>query len=488
MNAKNPDRKASTSDIFNYAVGEGANSVAMNSWGSFGLLYLTLIIGLDPIMAGLAVSISIFWDAITDPLMGHLSDNTRSRWGRRHIYVLIGGLATAAIFLSYWTVPQLLESKMAAFAMVLLLNLLIRTALTVFVVPYTALGFEICPEYDMRAKLQGIRFFLNQIVNFVFGALAWPLFFKDTVNEATGETINGSQIAGNYNAMGITLSMAIVAATLYCCFSTRRFATDNRDHPKGHNDLKAFWKDFSSIFKDRLAIFVFIFTIIAQFSMGLMAQTQMYTYVFFMEFTPWEKTFSHGGGMIAFALVSLNLSKVVHRFDKKKTGLIGMCISMFGGFGLWAVFSTGLMAPGAGPFELFGQPFHASTIVFGILQMCWWGGCGLVIPLSTSMVADVAAINAKKNGTEVRNASYASVFSFSQKASFTITGVLIASMISISGFVSGAGEQTPEAIRNIANLTFLSGPIVLIFAALMLSRYPVTRKMVAQYEQGESDA
>jgi len=61
-------------------------------------------------------------------------------------------------------------------------------------------------------------------------------------------------------------------------------------------------------------------------------------------------------------------------------------------------------------------------------------------------------------------------------------------MISVSGFVSGAGEQTPEAIQNIANLTFLSGPIVLIFAALMLSRYPVNRKMVAQYEQGDSEA
>ncbi len=216
MSKKTPARKASTFDIFNYATGEGATSIAMNSWGAFGMLYLTVILGIDPIMAGLAISISIFWDAITDPLMGHLSDNTRSRWGRRHIYVLTGGIAAAAIFLSYWTLPQLLAGKLMAFAMVLVLNVLFRTVLTVFIVPYVALGFEICPEYSEQTKLQGIRFFLNQAFNFIFGALAWPIFFKDSINEETGETINGSLIAGNYVAMGSVITVAIVVLVLYC--------------------------------------------------------------------------------------------------------------------------------------------------------------------------------------------------------------------------------------------------------------------------------
>ena len=482
--SKVPDKKpANLLDIFKYALGDGAFSITMNGMNNFAMIYLTQILGLGPKWASLAIGVAIFWDAITDPIMGHISDNTRTRWGRRHPYVLVGGLLSAITFILFWTIPQLLGTPGLMFAAALILNLMIRTALTVYMVPYTALGFEICPEYESRARLQGVRFFINQITNFTFGALAWSLFFQERT-ETNGSMTDGSLIESNYLLMAIVLSFFIIVLVSVCCWGTRRFAVDNRSESVKGNNLIAFWRDFSAIFKDRLAVRVFLFFVVAQMGMMLMGQTQMFAYIFYMKFSAVEKTVVHGGGMLAFAFASLALSKVVARFDKKPTGYIGMTLAMFGGLGLLGIFSGGLMHPQQMPFVLFGKTFSVATLVFALLQMCWWGGCGLVVPLASSMVADVAAIHEQQTG-EKKNASYAAVFTFCIKAAGSIGIIICGTIIATAGIVSGAKEQTPEAVRNIALMCFSCGPVVMAIAMLLLRTYPVTRESIHGLEKTE---
>ncbi len=481
---KTPNQKpANLLDIFKYALGDGAFSITMNGMNNFAMIYLTQILGLGPKWASLSIGVAIFWDAITDPVMGHISDNTRTRWGRRHPYVLVGGLLSAITFILFWTIPQMLGTPGLMFAAALVFNLLIRTALTVYMVPYTALGFEICPEYESRARLQGIRFFINQITNFTFGALAWSLFFQERT-AADGSVTDGSLIESNYLLMAIVLSSFIAILVSVCCWGTRRFATDNRNEAVKSNNLKEFWRDFSAIFKDRLAVKVFLFFVVAQMAMMLMGQTQMFVYIFYMKFSALEKTIVHGGGMLAFAFASLFLSKVVTRFDKKPTGYIGMALAMFGALGLLGIFSGGLMHPQQMPVVLFGKTVSLATLVFAVLQMCWWGGCGLVVPLASSMVADVAAINEKKTG-EKKNASYAAVFTFCIKAAGSVGIIICGTIISVSGIVSGAKDQTPDAVKNIALMCFLCGPIVMAIAMWLLRTYPVTRASIGSLEKGE---
>jgi len=153
---QNPQRVSSWR-ILGYAIGEGATSITIGGISNFALLYYTSVLGLGAGMAGLALSISVFWDAVTDPVMGHITDNTRSRWGRRLPYVLLGGLLLAPAFFSVWVLPPGSWPAWLLFMLALLANLLVRTAVTIFGIPYVAMGFELCQGYEDRSRLQGIR-------------------------------------------------------------------------------------------------------------------------------------------------------------------------------------------------------------------------------------------------------------------------------------------------------------------------------------------
>ncbi|MGZ0655440.1 MFS transporter [Coraliomargarita sp. W4R53] len=477
-------RPAPLLKLLGYVLGEGAVSITMNGIANFAMLYYTLVLGLGPGYAGLALSITLFWDALTDPVMGHLSDNTRSRFGRRHPYMLIGGILLAASFYLLWVLPAQFSTPITIFWCVLLINLVVRTAVTIFVVPYTALGFEMCPEYADRSRLQGIRYCFNMLINLVFGAFAWTLFFKDQTSES-GSRVDGTAILDNYLTMGGVLSTATLVLIVLCILATWSSATDNRKQQVSGNSFKAFRNDMMSIFKDKLAWFVFGFFAFAQLGMMLTAQIQMFTYVFYMEFTEVEKTSVHGGGMIAFALGALALSRLNRRFDKKPIGITGIILCVSSGLSLLLVFTTGLLDQQT-ELVLFGKTLPLSAIVFGLLQSLWWGGCGILVPLAVSMIADVSELNERSSGV-LKNGSYAAVFSFCFKAAAGVGMFITGRLVEWSGFISGSEEQTAEAVRNISILTFSSGPIAVLFSLVILWRYPINRAIMEDHKEKNSD-
>ena len=468
--------------IFGYAIGEGAVSITVNGISNFAMLFYTQVLGLGATYAGIALSVTVFWDAITDPVMGHITDNTRTRYGRRHPYLLWGGLALAVSFFLLWVVPGQFSTTHAIFWSVLLINLAVHTAVTVFVVPYTALGFEICSEYVDRSRLQGIRYFLNQVTNLVFGALAWTMFFRDGVAE-DGSRIDGTQIYGNYLSMGIVLSSVTFIMIILCILATRPYAADNRHQHVEGNSLHAFFADIRNIVRDRLAWYVFGFFSVAQLAMLLTAQMQMFTYVHYMQLSDTQKTGVHGAGMLAFAIGSLCLSSLVRRFDKKVTGYIGMSISIFGGLALFVIFTGGLVDP-LQKIAFAGRMLPLAAILFGLFQGMWWGGCGILLPLALSMIADISEINQKRTGL-LKDGSYSAAFSFFLKAATSIGLFITGWLVSRAGITPGADAQTAEAARNVSVMTFLCGPVIVVFSFLILRKYPVDKAYMDKLKAGE---
>jgi len=461
-------------DLWAYASGEGATSITMNGIGNFAMLFYTQIMGLSPELAGIALSISTIWDALTDPVMGTISDRTSTRYGRRHPYMLVGGVLLAFCFLALWFVPEGFRGEKVLFGYLLALNILIRTVFTVFVVPYTALGFEMCKTDADRSRLQGVRYGFNMIVNVVFGAFAWVLFFRDG-SAADGSRIDGTRIEANFRNMGAVLTVSALAMILICVVATYKYAEKGmvkQGKERFSSHVKAFVHDLKDVYSDRLVWMVFGFFGLAQFSMMVVSQVQMFTYVDYMQFTDAQKTFVHMSGMIAFMLGSLALGSLVKRLDKKKTGYLAMIISSVGGLGALIVFTGGVLHP-----QATAGGFPLAVAVFGLLQVLWWGGCGIMVPLATSMIADLSEVKKWETG-EVTEGRYAAGFSFFLKAAnalgLFVTGYILKSV----GYVSGAESQGIATVNHLALMTFITGPILMALSFFVLRIYPMSHNVM----------
>ena len=180
-------RKIPVLDKLAYGIGNFSTGVSMQVISVFLIFYCTNILNVSGSLVGVATSAGIVWDAITDPLMGYVSDSTRSkRLGRRHIYILIGsfGLALSNFFL--WSISPNWSYRVKILALFLAL-FAIKTFSTIYFTPYTALGAELTNDYNERTSIQSIKtiFFLAGLA---FASVAvLILFFKPTAEYPMGQ-------------------------------------------------------------------------------------------------------------------------------------------------------------------------------------------------------------------------------------------------------------------------------------------------------------
>ncbi|MCF7689338.1 MAG: MFS transporter [Cephaloticoccus sp.] len=466
------------SRMVSYSTGEVANSLIGNSITGFAMLFYTEALGLSPKLAGLAMAIAVFWDAISDPLMGHITDNTRSRFGRRHPYILLGGLLVILIYVFLWYVPEFVRgSPTLLFWYLLGINLLQRTGITIFGVPYVALGFELCADYDGRVSLQGIRSAMNMLTNLLGIALSWTLFFRHN------EGVRATAVPDNYLHMALCFAVVSVLSILYVVYATRGNIVDSRQLPRHRNGLRDFLQDMKEIVMDFYPRYVFAFTVVVMVGITLVASLQMYLYEHFMQFGGVEKTIVHGGSMVCFGLGSLLSGGLTRRFEKKGTVYLAAVISICGSFSLAAVLLTRTVVPEQAML-VGGVTVPVAVIVFVLLHGTYWVGNGIMFPTTTSMMADVAEINELRTGRN-KDGAYAAVFSFSQKVAISV-GLLISGMVlTLIGFRTGVGlTQAPATVWKLCGATLLAGPLVSLLALLLIRYYPVTKALLQQMRTG----
>lgn len=136
-----------------FGAGPLANQIMNLSMGFYLLLFYTDVIGLSGALIGVALSVGRFWDAITDPAVGHISDRTRSRFGRRRPYMVFGAPFLAVAFILQWCAPAG-QSQTFLFAYLVVVQLVFYTFQTIVMVPYGALGAELTMDYHERTSLQ----------------------------------------------------------------------------------------------------------------------------------------------------------------------------------------------------------------------------------------------------------------------------------------------------------------------------------------------
>ena len=475
MNRKNTDCTHGT--MLTYGLGECANSLVMNGVFAFAMLFYTKSLGLDPALAGLAMSLSVFWEAATEPVMGHISDNTRCRWGRRHPYMLAGGLLMAACSYLIWTVPAFCRGgQTGVFWYLVTMNLLLRTGLTMFFIPYMALGFEICTSYEGRSRLQGIRQIFNMAANFAGPAMAWVFFFGGK------DSVQATAVEANYRHMGAAFALATAAFVVLVCVLTPgwRGLPDAPAPGRRGAWVMEFFGEMKTILADRNPRWVFVFIFVVCGGMVIVSSLQMFVYDDFMKFLPWQKSVAHGSTMVGMALGALASMGLAKRLDKKGTVLLGGVTSIGGNLMLAVLFLTGAVAPHA---SAGGGASMPALVLFVLFHALYWFGNGVMLPVATAMMGDVAEMRRLATG-EMRDGAYSSVFSLSMRMAISLSLIAAGWCLESIGYqVPKDGRvviQTQDAVWNLGMVTFVVGAGICFLSLLAIRRHPVTRERLEQ--------
>ena len=482
----------STRQILGYATGECAVSLVMNGVFSFVLLGYTKALGLNPALAGFALSVTVFWEILFAPFVGHLSDHTRSRWGRRHPYMLAGGLLMAAGSYLIWAIPEgLRQNPMSIFAYLIAANLLLRTALNLFLIPYLALGFEVCTDYNGRSQLQGIRSIFNMAANFLGPAMAWSWFFIDK------NGVRATTVLENYQHMGAAFGIATAILVLMVLALTRSRQNDARkihSPPETRYGRGHFLADIKQVVLDVNARWVLVFIFAACAGMVLVSSLQLFVYDDFMRFSgvrihghflgaTWNlshTSIAHGSTKFGFAAGAALSIGLVRRRDKKAAILIGGLISVVRNLMLAALFLTGWV-PAQANWHAGSISIPVSLVLFVAFHASYWLGCGIMLPVATSIAADVSEINRIKTGRN-RDACYASVFNLAMQTAISFSLFVSGNCLNWVGYQSGTDinipVQGPAVVWRLSFIVFVIGAMVTALALLAIRRYPISRQQL----------
>ena len=197
---------------------------------------LTIQFGISPWIVSLLFMAFRLWDAITDPVMGWISDNTRTRWGRRRPYIFVGAILIGITFPLMWFFPRDAGSGVIISWMAVS-GVLLYTSLTIWAMPYHSLFMELTPDYHERTRINSYRFYAGVVFGLVIGWCWWFAKLDWFIDPATGEH---DTLAGIRFLSVILGGIIIVFGVLPAIFVKERFAdvAEQRERTSLKRDLR----------------------------------------------------------------------------------------------------------------------------------------------------------------------------------------------------------------------------------------------------------
>lgn len=313
-----------------YGLGSAAFGIKDQGFGFFLLIFYSQVIGVDAPLVGLALTIALVLDAISDPIVGYWSDNFRSRWGRRHVFMYASALPVAVCYFLIWTPPAGWGDE-ALFLYLVVLAVLTRTFITFFETPNAALAPELTRDYDQRSSLQSWRSFFgwtfgNAMTVMMFVAL-FPAF-------ETAEIKNGQFNRDAYAVYAWIAAGLIFFAIIVSSLGTHRHAAKMTQPAVRKVTLGMVFQEIFETLANRSFLAIFLMAMFAYVAAGLGGALSVYFSTFFWGFK------SEQIGLITLAIFfSATLGAVVaptlsRRFGKKHAAMMlcfaGMIISPLG--------------------------------------------------------------------------------------------------------------------------------------------------------------
>lgn len=461
-----PKQKLAVSTLFYYGVGSVAFGIKDNGFSFFLLLYYNQVLGLPSKLASLAIFVALLFDAISDPIVGNISDRLHSRWGRRHPFMYASALPVAVSYYFLWNPPALDQTGL--FLYLLATAVFVRTMITFYEIPSTALAPELSPDYDERTKLAAVRHFFGWVGGIGIAVAAYLVLLVPTADHPTGQ-LNPE----GYRSYGMLAAALMFVAILVSAAGTHRHIPHlMAPPPKRRLSLAATLRETRETLRNRSFFALFGFGIFAAMAGGLAAAMHIYLTTFFWELSAAQLGVLVPSGFVS-ALLALALAPALARRLGKKRAAIGLSLSAATAGPIPILLRFAGVMPANGSDALMG-----CLIVFNIVEVM------LIIASTTlvsAMMADVVEESELVTGRRSEGIFFAarSFIAKSLGGLGVIGGTVI---LGVVAFPDGAqpGEIAPEIIRRLG-MVYAPTVVGLHLAALAcLLRYTISREQHAE--------
>lgn len=394
-----------------------------------GIFTVVLVekLGFSGLLLGLTYFIPKFYDALFDLVMGYISDNTKSKWGRRRQYVLVGAIILGISFTLMW---QLYVENGVTFNFIyfLLISLIFYSGLTIFSIPYVAMGYEMSDDFHERTNIMAT----SQLI----GQLAWVVAPWFWVLMADTSLFSSSDVAVRTLSVYVAIGCSILAA-IPAFFIPSKSTLNENYSPIDFKGILGSFGEIKEGLKASIEIKPFRKICIATFLIFNAFQTTAGFSYFIIKyflfkgneegFGLWPTLFGSVGAIITTVAVIPVVARMSKVMGKKKAFLVAQGISIVGYILLFLLF-----VPGKPYLFLFALPFFS----FGI---------GSLFTLMMSMTSDVIDIDELNTGKR-REGSLGAIYWWMVKFGTAVAGLLSGLILSLVSFQSNAGSQTDETM------------------------------------------
>ena len=451
-----------------YAAGDLADGITNVSLGTFLLFYLTAVCGLPGSLAGAAVAISLMVDAVVDPLIGYISDNTRSRWGRRHPYMFASAIPFAGALGMIYSIPAF-ESTWALFAYVVAVLIVLRVSFSTFVLPYAAVGAELSKDYTERSVILTYRNFFNICANVSCVVLGFGVFMSG----ADGLTTRAAYSPFGWVCAGIVLVSVLVSARSTLALRHRLQAPA----ANARSAVARFAGEIIDVFRNRSFRVLFLTVLVFWVAQGTAGSLSVHAFRYF-----WELPSSVIQNILILGTVGLMCgipvcAALLGRFEKRDIsagGLALICLCLF--------LPPTLRVAGLMP-EI-GFALYATLAMFQVAI-----GCSATCVSITfgSMMIDAADEHDLLFGVR-REALYFAGLVFSGKCAVGIGSMIAGVALDLIGFPKDLGVNPGQVIPpdTLRSLGLIFGPGTSCISALsvaMLLRYRLDRRALVRIQR-----
>jgi GPH family glycoside/pentoside/hexuronide:cation symporter len=436
-----------------FGMGSMARIISVNSVNHLTMLIYNIGLGVNPVLLGIAQSVPRIWDGFTDPIVGSISDNSRSRFGRRIPFILIGGILLGIFFSLLWLAPRG-WGQYALFAYFLIMSLLFYTAFTLVDVPHGALGYEMTNDYHERTRLFAYASFLGSI-----GALTIPWLYYLANLSIFKDEVEGIRW------VGIVMGAFMIIATTICalvCKETKLKQVKTQEKVK-------FWQNVTMTFKNRT--FVWLIGVIFLVTVGFYLVSGFNNYITIYYLYSGDKKAASvllGWCGTLWSVASLAgvflMTWVATRIGKAKTVLVFLLI----------------MAAG----NLLKIVCYNRTYPWLVLIPTLMLSLGFLVLFSLvyAMIADICDEDELKTGKR-REGSYHAVYGWWFKVGISGAYFVAGFLLKGTGFDADLPTQSESTLFWLRFWEIGLPSLMCLLSALLLSKYPLTEKRVYEIKE-----